>query len=64
MTAFEQLCEELGVEITFDDHGLYTGMSRALACICVDVIMSGAAEPTVIDEVKKQFFAKFPYMKK
>lgn len=64
MTAFEQLCEELGVEITLDDRGRYSGLSRALAYICVDVIMSNAAEPTVIDEVKKQFFAKFPYMQK
>ena len=64
MTEFERLCDELGVPVTLDDHGLYAGMSRALAHICCDVIMNGEHEKPISAGIRDRFYAKFPYMKK
>lgn len=63
MTEFERLCDALNVPIELDDHGLYKGMTRALAVICCDVIMGGMTERDVEREVKKRFYEKFPYMR-
>ena len=62
-TEFEQLAYELNVPITLDKHGLYTGLARALAVICVDVIMEADDYNLVADEVKRRFRAKFLYVK-
>lgn len=64
MTEFESLAAELGVPITLDDCGFYSGMCRALAGICCDVIMNGEHKKPIEAEVKDRFYAKFPYMKK
>lgn len=69
MTTFEEFAEELGVQLTIDDHGLYTGMARVLANICTQVIMD---DPTPDgcdwEELKpiilEKFYSKFPYMQK
>lgn len=64
MTEFERLCNELEVPITLDDYGLYSGICRALASICCDVIMNGEHKKPIEAEIKDWFYAKFPYMKK
>lgn len=64
MTEFERLCDELEVPITLDDYGFYSGMCRALASICCDVIWNGEHQTSIGAEVKERFYAKFPYMKK
>lgn len=68
-TYFEQFVTELGVPITTDEYGLYTGHARALALICAGIIMddSGTRElewEEVCEIAKEQFFSKFPYMRK
>lgn len=40
MTAFEALAHELGVEITVDEVGLYSGEARRLGTIAIDLILS------------------------
>ena len=67
MTQFEQLAQELGVKITYDKHGLYSGMSKALATIAVGLILSDDRTIFVTPEqqnaeIKRRFLAKFPYM--
>lgn len=68
-TYFEQFAAELGVPITTDDYGLYTGHIRALANIYTDVIMNdpmtlGLEWEEIKPIVEAEFFSKFPYMRK
>ena len=37
MTYFEEFATEIGVEITTDENGMYTGYCRALALMVNDV---------------------------
>ena len=67
MTYFEELATEIGVEITTDNNGMYTGYCRALALMVNDVIFSDD-ENITFDDLKKmvseRFFKTFQYMKK
>ena len=67
MTQFEQLAQELGVKITYDTRGMYSGMSKALAIIAVDLILSDDRKIFTTPEqqnaeIKRRFLVKFPYM--
>ena len=70
MTMFEELANEMGVQIETDNNGLYCGMCKALALICDDVILSDDEKIFALEweEQKKiieeNFYNKFPYMKK
>ncbi len=69
MTLFEELAQELGVEITTDRNGVYTGMCAALAAITSDVVLSEDERLfNMLWEDQKEviaarFYIKFPYMK-
>lgn len=66
MTYFEEFAKEIGVEITLDKNGMYTGNCEALALMVNDVIFSD--DDITFDDLKKmvseRFFKTFPYMKK
>lgn len=64
MTEFERLAEELNVPILLDEGGFYKGITRALAHICTDVIMTANKETDLHEEIKNRFLNKFPYVKK
>lgn len=63
MTAFEEFASALGVPITVDEYGLYTGFARALAVICIELIMQGYTEPELLARATEKFYQVFPYMK-
>lgn len=69
MTDFEVFCKELNVNIETDKNGLYSGMTKALAEMVNEVILSdeeslrNAGWETQKELVKKKFFSVFPYMK-
>lgn len=69
MTTFETFAKEIGVPLTTDEHGLYTGMARVLALICTQIIMDdplvcGLEWEDIKPVVLIEFYKKFPYMKK
>lgn len=69
MTHFEEFAKEMNVKIETDENGLYTGMCKALANICNDIILSDNENirnaPWEIQKglVKDEFYKIFPYMK-
>lgn len=68
MTAFEELANELNISLTTDEYGLYSGMARALALVCTDVLLDPVTRDLDWAEqepvIKEKFFRKFPYMVK
>ena len=54
MTYFEEFATAIGVEITIDENGMYTGYCRALALMVNDVIFSDD-ENITFDDLKKWF---------
>lgn len=70
MTMFEEFAKELGVAITVDEYGLYTGMIRGLSHMVNEVILSDDEEVRNLEWeeqkeiVKRNFYKTFPYMKK
>lgn len=70
MTMFEEFANELGVQITVDEYGLYTGMCRALSHMVNEVILCEEDEIFKLDWedqkeiIKKKFYKTFPYMEK
>ena len=66
MTYFEEFATEIGVDITTDKNGMYTGYCRALALMVNDVIFSD--DDITFDDLKKmvseRFLRTFPYMKR
>lgn len=69
MTRFEELAKELGVKITIDHNGLYTGMANGLANIVNGVILSDDDEVFNLNWalqkvlIKDEFYRVYPYMK-
>jgi hypothetical protein len=67
---FEELANEMNVEIETDKNGLYVGKCGALASICTDIILSD--DETIFnmeweeqkDIIKEKFYTIFPYMSK
>lgn len=70
MTQFEQFAQELGVEITYDRIGLYSGMSCALANMTNDIILSDDEAVFNLsweeqkELIKERFYRTFEYMRK
>ncbi len=68
MTGFESFCKELGVKIETGENGLYCGMTKALAEMVNDVILSDDEAIRNADWevqkklVKEKFFSVFPYI--
>ena len=68
MTEFESLCRELGIPITIDRDGGYTGHCKALALIANEIILSDneAVLSLSWEEQKKiiteNFFKVFAYL--
>ena len=68
MTYFEELAQDLGVEITTDENGLYTKRAAALAKITNDVLLSDETFYLGWNEKRKliadRFLNVFPYMRR
>ena len=70
MTAFEIFAQEIGVVITTDNNGFYTGLCKALAVMTTEIILSDNDAIFELPwEVQKEmiadkFYKIFPYMKK
>lgn len=68
MTMFEELAKEMNVKITTDGNGMYTGMSKALANIATDTILSDDERIFRMnweeqkEIIKGKFYKVFPYM--
>lgn len=69
MTRIEELLKELGVELTVDEHGLYTKKAEALAREAIKIVLSDNEEVFNLDwsiqkeMIKERFWSLFPYMK-
>lgn len=69
MTYFEEFAKEMNVEIETDENGPYTGMCKALANMCTDVILSDDEKIFNLsweeqkEIIKENFYNVFPYMK-
>ena len=67
MTQFEEFAKEMNVMITLDKNGLYTGLSKALAIMTNEVILSD--NETIFnlewdrqkEIIKDKFYKVFPY---
>lgn len=66
MTSFETLTKEIGIKIETDEHGLYTGMTKALANIVTESIFDfdDFDDEEIFFIAKKRFYKTFPYMMK
>lgn len=70
MTEFEKFSTEMNVNIAVDKNGLYTGMCKALALMCNDVILSDDEKIRNLpweeqkEIIKAKFYKTFPYMSK
>ena len=70
MTYFEEFAKELGVKITVDKNGFYTGKCKALASVTNEIILSDDEKVFNMswEEQKKiitnRFYSIFPYMRK
>lgn len=69
MTPFEEFAEELGVKITTDEDGFYTGHCAVLARMVTEISFMEIDKGLPDDwertkkKVENEFFKFFPYMK-
>lgn len=67
MTLFEQFANDIGVGVKVDNSGLYTGLTKALYNMAVDVVLSDDEKVRSRDWIEQQsiirerFFEAFPY---
>ena len=66
-TLFEQFANDIGVGVRVDKSGLYTGLTKALYNMAVDVVLSDDEKVRSRDWIEQQsiikerFFEAFPY---
>ena len=67
MTLFEQFANDIGVGVNVDKSGLYTGLTKALYNMAVELVLSDDEEVRSRDWIEQQpiikerFFDAFPY---
>ena len=59
MTQFESLATEIGVPITIDHNGFYTGLIRALIVITNEIILGDDSYMLPWDEQRQMIIRKF-----